>query len=401
VLKAVCGIFAAVAAGLAQETAPETSFSIPITISGGAMYTQRLQSSDPNAIPGAAAFRTMFYPTLKLGSHWFAYAAVQVRSMPYFYYDAYDTDRQIYTDVIQAFVGYSFRHRKFSMIVKAGQLSSAFGSFPLRYDDTENPLIDQPLSYVTQLPLQADDLPRGARDLQGQSYGSSDSSEGIRPVTLYGLAGIEADISAGRVDARLQITNGSPAAPQGFNQPVRYIQWTAGGGYTIRQGFRVGISAFRGPYLNSSVTAALPPGTSIRDFPATGIGVDAQWARGHWTTTGEWHRFQFDLPGFVTSPAVASGYGEVKRIVTPRFYVAGRAGYLNTGSVRDGAGITAGSFAPALHSYEFGGGAYLSRSVLVKASYAFLRVDGTSGPRNDVFGVQLVASIRSLGWALK
>ena len=36
---------------------------------------------------------------------------------------------------------------------KAGQLTSAFGSFPIRYDDMANPLIDQPLAYRTELKL--------------------------------------------------------------------------------------------------------------------------------------------------------------------------------------------------------------------------------------------------------
>src|SRR5580704_18334038 len=85
-------------------------FSVPMTISGGALYTGRLQTDGVS--PFTAGFRAMFYPTLKLGSHWFAYAAVQVRLAPYFYYDAYDPKHQVLTDLIQGYAGYSWHKGK-------------------------------------------------------------------------------------------------------------------------------------------------------------------------------------------------------------------------------------------------------------------------------------------------
>src|SRR5271168_2282833 len=74
-------------------------FTVPMTVSAGGMYTGRLQSDEPGpALTGG--FRAMFYPTLKLGSHWFAYGAMEVRLAPYFYYDAYDRDHEFYNSVI-------------------------------------------------------------------------------------------------------------------------------------------------------------------------------------------------------------------------------------------------------------------------------------------------------------
>lgn len=192
---------------LAQDV--DYGLTVPVTVSGGALYTQRLQLADPSASPAAAAFRAMLYPTLKLGSNWFGYAAIQVRSTPYFYYDAFSPDHDVYTDVLQAFVGYSFRRDKISMVIKAGKLTSAFGAFPLHYDDAENPLLDQPLSYITDLPISPAWPPSGTDDLVHQHYGS-----GPVPVTLYGLPGVQAEVSSGPVDARLQITGGSPASPK-------------------------------------------------------------------------------------------------------------------------------------------------------------------------------------------
>ena len=95
----------------------------------------------------------MLYPTVTLGPHWFAYAAEQFRLAPYLYYDAYDPDHEWYVQTIQAFVGYQIRNEKTTVVFKAGRLSSAFGAFPLHYDDADNALLDQPLSYIQTLAL--------------------------------------------------------------------------------------------------------------------------------------------------------------------------------------------------------------------------------------------------------
>ncbi len=174
----------------------------------------------------------MFYPTLNLGSNWFGYAAVQVREAPYFYYDAFNPNHQLLTDAIQAFIGYSAHVGKSTVVIKAGRLASAFGAFPLHYDDAENPLQDQPLSYITELPLRADQIPCGVADLRGQSYGfvwngcggAAGGGPGLVPVTLYGVPGVEADLSSGKFDARLQLASGSPVNAQSILVAGQYLQ---------------------------------------------------------------------------------------------------------------------------------------------------------------------------------
>ena len=398
---------AALCTPLLRSQESTSGFSMPVTISAGAMYTQRLQLADPNDSAGSAGLRFMLYPTLQFGPHWFAYAAAQIRLSPYFYYDAYDADHEWYSDLIQAYIGYSQRWEKTSLVIKAGRLSSAFGSFPLRYDDAQNPLLDQPLSYIQTLTLRADGLPCGVKSLVMQGYGYAFNScggvggpsEGLTPVTLYGLPGIEAELSSHRLDARLQITSGSPGSPQGWDRAGQYAQWTAGGGYTIRQGIRVGISGFRGPYLDPSVAALLPVGTGVRSFPASGLGIDAQWAHGRFSATAEWQRFWYDSPNFTVAPSVQSTYGEVKAVLTPRLFVAGRAGWLNSGGARDNQGVSVSQFAPNLASYELGAGFWLNRHQLVKTSYEWLDIQGFPGNRLNVLGVQLVTSFRPIDWA--
>jgi hypothetical protein len=70
------GAFSALLAVSSHAQDTEFSVSMPVTLSAGALYSERLQLLTPDAYPAAPAFRAMFYPTVQLGSHWFGCAAV-------------------------------------------------------------------------------------------------------------------------------------------------------------------------------------------------------------------------------------------------------------------------------------------------------------------------------------
>src|SRR5258708_40262963 len=89
----------------AQEAG--AGFSMPVTLTGGALYTHRLQTLDPTASPLAAAFHAVLYPSLKLGPHWFVYSSIHLRSTPFSYYDAYESGHELKAQVVQAFLGYT------------------------------------------------------------------------------------------------------------------------------------------------------------------------------------------------------------------------------------------------------------------------------------------------------
>ena len=400
----LCGALAASAP--AQDS--NYGFSLPVTLSGSAMDTGRVHLEDPGASPVTGGVRFMLYPTLTLGPHWFFYAAEEIRLAPYFYYDTYEPDHDWYVQSEQAYLGYQIRREKTSVVFKAGRLASAFGAFPLHYDDADNALLDAPLSYIEYLGLRNDQLPCGVGDLLWQNPynvtnhcgGPSGGDEGIVPVNLYGMPAVEAEISSHRLDGRIQVASGSPATPLSVSHAPQYAQWVAGGGYTIRQGFRIGISGFRGPYLTPDVAGWLPAGTSVRSFPASGLGLDAQWARGHWSASGEWQRFQYDLPNFTQAPSVISAYAEAKRVLTPRFYLAARVGWLKPGGAADITGVSTSQFAPSISSYEVGGGWWINRHQLLKASYEWLTPTHYWGVPNNIVGVQFVTTLHAIDQAL-
>lgn len=397
------GAYCATAA--AEEA--ETGIAVPVTITGGALYSHRMQGGNPSAGPIDGAFHLSLSPVLKLNAHWFAYASIQLRSTPFYYYDAFEAAHRIELEAIQAFVGYSTTYKSATILVKAGQLATTFGSFPLHYDDADNPLLDQPLSYATYVNLSPDQWtcpalnPTQSRSgVAGNPCGGWQSdSYGLTPVTLYGLPRIEVDVSDHKLDARLQVTNSSPANPHELLSSNQYAQWTAGGGYTVIQGFRVGGSIFQGPYLDRPVTAWLPAGKTARDFPATGTGLDVQWARGRWSTNGEWQWFRFDYPGFRISPSASIAYAEVKAVLTPRIYAALRVANQRNGQV---AGLTepaSETFQANVQSYEFAIRYRPNRWQLLKLGYEWLRTSEVSGTRDNVLGVQLVTSIQPLSKA--
>ncbi|MBI4461141.1 MAG: hypothetical protein HY648_13930, partial [Acidobacteria bacterium] len=324
--------------------------AVPFTVTGGIQVTERPQLEDPSASKVRGGFRAVAYPTLKLGPRWFFYSALQARLEPFLYYQAYEPEVEPYADVLQTFLGYGWTGENKAFTVKFGKLPSAFGAFPLRYDDTANPLLDQPMSYAYPVKLRPDQYPCGVEDIVHQSTynlhvehycgGSKEKRTGMIPVTLYGLPGAEINLGWKKLDGRFQLTNSSPANPKNLLSDDQHLQWAAGAGLTIWQGFRVGASGYRGTFLEEDVASLLPKGTTLGDYPATGVGTDIQWALGRWSASAEWQRFEYNYPRFRTSPAVSYGYLETKVILSPRFYAALRAGYENHGWVEDLKGVT-------------------------------------------------------------
>jgi hypothetical protein len=349
----------------------EVGFDIPLTITGGGLYTHRLQSNDSQASPAAAAFRTVWYPTLKLGSRWYASASIQVDSSPFFYFEADKSERKIEARVVQGYVGYTTSREKNSLTVKVGKLVSAFGSFPLRYDDELNSLIDVP-----------------------PGYGSSEYGALKYPVTLYGQPGVEVDMNLRRWDARIQFVNSSPGNPRALFAGGQNPNWVAGSGYTIRQGFRVGGSFYRGGYL--TVGRLLLATENAGDWPATGVGLEAQWARGPWSVNGEWQRFYFPYGRIIADTTLKFGYAEVKRLLPPRLYVATRFGYNTNNSIQRAGPPRTVPFRPNRTPLELTLGFRLNRSQLLKLGYEWARREGSSGSRDDVLGVQFVTSLQGL-----
>jgi hypothetical protein len=200
----------AIPAVRAQQTEADTGFGLQGTFSALSAASTELTEAPRSGSIVDAGFRLMLYPTWKLSRHWMFYGAYQTVSRPY-YYSAFATQGHgVRGSLTQGYLSYSQVWQDASLQVKAGELASAFGSFPLRYDDRDNALVDVPLQY-------------------GYYSGLA---------TLNALAGVELDATWKKVDARAQFTNSSPANPRSITASEQYGCWAGGAGYTIVQGLR-------------------------------------------------------------------------------------------------------------------------------------------------------------------
>jgi hypothetical protein len=341
---------------LAQEA--NSGFDLRTTVSAGTFYSPELTAPPRDGAPVTGGFRLMLYPTWKLSKHWAVAGAIQSESRPYLYSDFNTQGYGLKTTVLQGYLSYSQFWKGGSLVVRTGQLSSAFGSFLLRYDDADNALIDIPMAY-------------------GYYYS---------PVSFLGLMGAQADVNAGKVDMRAQFTNSSPANPRGILQTDQYGNWAGGVGYTIRQGLRVGVSSYHGPYLDRQFAYFFPGEAAPRSLPATAFGVDAQWGRGPWNVYSEWQSFQMDYH-VIPTVMQRTGYAEARYVLSPRWYAATRVGYIRSNAFT------------GYQEYEFVAGYRPNRYQLVKLGYEIAQGPQFQGTQGNTLALQLVTSFRAISIA--
>jgi hypothetical protein len=343
-------------AAWAQEA--NSGFDLQTTLSQAASYAPQLEDAPRDGVPGTAGFRAVLYPTWKINRHWSVSGAVQVHSRPYFHEEFSTQGYGVKGDLLQGYVSYSEFWHNGSLVLRMGQLSTAFGSFLLHYDDSENPLIDMPLA-----------------------YGYYEAG-----VTSLGLAGAQADVTLGKADFRAQFVNSSPANRRSIFDHDQYGNWAGGAGYTIRQGLRVGASAYRGPYLDHHSQFYFPGEAPPRDLPGTAVGIDAQWGWRHLNVSGEWQHFEFAYRKIPTYSR-HTGYVEVRQVLSPRWYVAERSGYVRA------------SFGPGRQVYETVVGFRPDRHQIVKIGYEIQQGPAIPGMRGNTLSAQLVTSFHAISIA--
>jgi hypothetical protein len=356
------GIVAIIALSLtvsarAQQTEAETGFGLTGTFSALASASTELEAPPRDGSLVDGGFRLMLYPTWKISRHWTVGGAWQLASRPYYYSEFTTQGHGLWANITQGYLSYSQVWKDASVVVRAGELSSAFGSFPLHYDDRDNWLVDVPMQYGY--------------------YGAV--------ATLSALAGAEVDTTWKKFDARAQFVNSSPANPRSVFASEQYGSWAGGAGYTIRQGLRVGVSGYRGPYLDRQSPFYNPIEGRPRSMPASGTSLEAQWGRGHWNLRGELQRFAMTY-GVVPTFHEQTGYVEAQRELSPRWYAAARVGYLSA------------DFIGHAQEIELVAGYRPAAGQIVKLSYETLRNQVGDFP-NRTLSLQYVMALHPLAFA--
>jgi hypothetical protein len=354
ILCLVCGVLRGLSLS-AQEAS--SGFDLRATLTGQAVASNELTSAPRSGSPMIAGERSVVYPTWKINDHWFITGAVQLATRPYFYSDLSTEGYGAKGVILQSSLNYSRVSRKGSILVRAGELSTAFGSFMLHYDDADNALVDLPIAY-------------------GYYYA---------PVSFLPVAGAQIDVSKGKWDARAQFANSSPTNPRSIFAHDQYGNWAGGAGYTIRQGFRLGASAYRGPYLDRQFRYFFPGESNPSKLSASALGLDVSWAHGHTTAQGEFQKFVMPYHAIPTFRESA-GYGEIKQALGPRWYIAARSGFSSANASGNEQTLeTAVGFRP-------------DRLQLIKIGYEYDHYSTGAQKNDNVLGIQFITSFhKSVG----
>ena len=334
----------------AQEAS--SGFDLRATLTAQAVASNELTDEPRSWSPMILGGRTLVYPTWKINENWFVSGALQAATRPYFYSDFSTQGYGAKGTVLQSTLNYSRVGRNGSLVVRVGEMSTAFGFFMLHYDDAENALVDLPIEY-------------------GYYYS---------PISILGVAGAQIDATRGKWDTRVQFTNSSPANPRNLFAHDQYGNWAGGAGCTIRQGFRVGVSGYRGPYLDRKYQYYFPGEANPSKLSATGLGLEVNWAHGHTSAQGELQKFAMPYQAIPTFRESA-GYFEVRQVLSPRWYIAARNGYSSANASGN------------VQCLENAVGFRVNRVQLIKVAYEYEHY-GTGTQHNDnALAIQFVTTL--------
>jgi len=341
--------------GIGHQLMPQEAphgIDLRATLTMQSVASNELSDEPRSGSPMVLGTRSVVYPTIKFSDNWFVTGAIQFATRPYFYQEFSSTGYGAKGNVLLTALSYSRVSDRGSLIVRVGQMPTAFGSFMLRYDEMNNPLVDGPPAY-------------------GYYYA---------PISFLGVAGAEFDAARGKFDGRVQFANSSPANPRSLFAADQYGNWAGGAGYTIRQGFRIGVSGYRGPYLDRQYAYFFPGEANPSKLPAHALGIDGNWSHGHTSAFVELQKFVMPytlIPNFRESAV----YGELRQDISPRWFVAARLGY------------TCNSVAAKLYSVETAAAFRPNRFQLIKIAYEEQRYQGSAETPNHTLGIQFVTSL--------
>jgi hypothetical protein len=107
-----------------------------------------------------------------------------------------------------------------------------------------------------------------------------------------------------------------------------------------------------------------------RSTAQTLVGVDTEFARGHWILRGEWWHSRFDVPTLTQTLSATGGFAEARYRFLPRWQVSARADRLAFSKLT-GAQSGSASWDAPLWRAEGAIGYRVSRYVDLRAGYQF------------------------------
>jgi hypothetical protein len=144
----------------------------------------------------------------------------------------------------------------------------------------------------------------------------------------------------------------------------------------------VGVSGYRGPYLDRKYKYFFPGEANPSKLPAHALGLDASWARRHTSV-------QLELQKFVMPNTVfrnfreSAGYIEAKQVLSPRWFLAARYGFVTTSATHRG------------QMFETAAGFFPNRFQIIKIGYEVKHYSASNEPDDQTYAVQFVTSLHT------
>ena len=242
--------------------------------------------------------------------------------------------------------------------MQVGRIPPVIGLFAREPYGRDNLQIGAPLAYQYLLSLRPDALPSTTDDLihmRGRGWepsfpiGSSVLAPGVPIVSAFKWdTGAEAHWHVARLDVAGAVTRGALSVPAPGADRNNGSTWSGRVAVDVVDGFTLGVSGARGPWVNAATLALLPPSLGARDTQ-TVVGSDLSVGWGRWLVRGEELHATFEVPlagaGIAGKTLGAtSGYLEARYRLRPRWQIAGSLEYLTfstiTGTLNGGQPIT-------------------------------------------------------------
>ena len=215
-----------------------------------------------------------------------------------------------------------------ALFVQAGRIPPVIGAFARRAYGADNFVVGIPLAYQYLTSLRPDALPASEDDvfrMRGRGWlpsfpiGDQTARAGLPMIALKSAdAGVAVHGQVRSWTASVALTQGVPADPR-LRDNNGGRAWSGRLATARPGGLVVGVSAAIGPWIDRARSGVDDSGAS-----QTLVGMDAEFARGHWVVRGEWWRSAFEVPTIARTLVAQSGFVEGRYRWHPRWQVATR-----------------------------------------------------------------------------
>jgi hypothetical protein len=284
--------------------------------------------------------------------------------------------------------------------VQAGLIPPTFGRFSRHAYSRDNPLIGYPLAYQYLTSLRPDALPadadelfrmRGRGWLSSFSVGSETAAPGVSLVTGFRWdTGVQVTTGWKAVSVTGAVTNGTLSNPRvsddnsGKQIATRVV-------FAPYPGFEIGSSFARGAFVSRTALSALDSSNG-NDFVQIAHGLDVEYAHRHWVVRAEAVASEWRVPllaaGRLEQLRAVALAVEGRYAILPGVYFAARADHLAFNQIQ-GSSQRQTWEAPVTRT-EIGGGYYIQRNVIARASLQFNRRDGGRIRQSELLAGQIL-----------